>query len=202
MSCRGFANAGAEFLADFVVHCEIVTLGDHETVVAMLDEQLEVDSKLGIVTAVKPFVLAWTFADMEAFPRAREWAERLLHAAHERKVELDEARGHWIVAEVSHRTGDTETAESEVQDAIAMLQQICPLDVPGALATLANLRLSQNRPVEALAASEDGMARMKSMSGACSQFFRNAFLRLAHAEALDACGRHDDAARAIQDAKT
>jgi hypothetical protein len=49
--------------------------------------------------------------------------------------------------------------------------------------------------------AEEGMTKMEAMGGACSQFFRNAFLRLVHAECLKACNRHEDAMVAIKNAK-
>ena len=81
-----------------------------------------------------------------------------------------------------------------------MLRKACPLDVPGALATLATLKLAQGKSTEALAAAEEGMALYQSI-GACSQFFRDASLRLAHAEALLATGNQEAARAAISKAR-
>jgi hypothetical protein len=74
-----------------------------------------------------------------------------------------------------------------------------PLEQPGVLATLAMLRLAGGRAEEALAATEDAVARMAAMGG-CG-LFRGAFVRLAHAEALHATGAHDAARRAIAEAR-
>lgn len=177
-----------------------LALGQYDTLVEVLDCQLEIDATMGVVTSVKPFVLAWALADSKEFQRAQEWAERLVTTAQQRKLAHDEARGHWIVGEIARRLGELDKANTEMQTSLAMLRQICPLDVPGALASLGALRLAQNRPEDALAAAEEGMLRMKAMSGACSQFFRNAFLRLVYAEALEACRKHDAAKIAIAEA--
>jgi len=74
-----------------------------------------------------------------------------------------------------------------------------PLDHPGMLATLAALRLAQGRAGEALTAAEDAVARCRAMGG-CGMF-REACVRLAHAESLHATGARDAAARAIAEAR-
>jgi hypothetical protein len=74
-----------------------------------------------------------------------------------------------------------------------------PLERPGVLGTLAQLRLAQGRAEEALAAAEDAIARCAAMGG-CG-VFRGAFVRLAHAEAQHAGGAHDAARRTIAEAR-
>jgi eukaryotic-like serine/threonine-protein kinase len=97
---------------------------------------------------------------------------------------------------VLRRMGDLTGAERELEFALGMT---IPLEHPGALATLSALRLAQGRFTEALAAAEDAMARCTAMGG-CG-LFRGAFVRLSHAEALDANGARDAARRAITDAR-
>jgi hypothetical protein len=75
-----------------------------------------------------------------------------------------------------------------------------PLEHPGALGTLAALRLAQRRPDEALATAEEAVARCIAIGG-CG-IFRGAFVRLVHAEALHATGAHDAARHAIASART
>lgn len=175
--------------------------GAHDLAIAMLECPDDADAKLGVATSIKPFVLAWALADLQRFATAKEWAERLVNTGQSRQLPLDEARGHWVLAEVLRRQGDLDIADREIAAAVSMLRLVCPLDLPGALGTLAALRLAQNRPNEALDAAAEGMAKVEAMSGSCSQFFRNAFLRLAHAESLEACGRHEDAMKAIAAAR-
>jgi hypothetical protein len=67
------------------------------------------------------------------------------------------------------------------------------------VATLSALRLAQGRTAEALAAAEDAMSRCTALGG-CG-LFREAFVRLVHAEALHATGAHDDARHAIAGAR-
>jgi eukaryotic-like serine/threonine-protein kinase len=74
-----------------------------------------------------------------------------------------------------------------------------PLELPGVLATLAQLRLAQGRAQDALAAIGDAVARCEAM-GACGMF-RGAFVRLSHAEALHATGDTVAARRAIEAAR-
>jgi hypothetical protein len=81
-----------------------------------------------------------------------------------------------------------------------ILPMVSALDSPGALATLAALRLAQGRPAEALAVASEAMAKAEAM-GACSFFFREAFLHLTHAECLEATGDHAAARAAIARAR-
>jgi eukaryotic-like serine/threonine-protein kinase len=76
---------------------------------------------------------------------------------------------------------------------------LAPLEHTGVLGTLARLRLAQGRPNDALATAEDAVGRSTAMGG-CGMF-RGAFVRLAHAEALEATGDHEAACRAIADAR-
>jgi len=73
------------------------------------------------------------------------------------------------------------------------------LEQPGVRATLSALRLAQGRPVDALVAAEDAMARCTAMDG-CG-LFRAASVQLARAEALHATGAHDAARHAIAGAR-
>jgi tetratricopeptide (TPR) repeat protein len=139
-------------------------------------------------------------ADQGSFNQARASAEGLVQAGRARGLPLDEARGHWALAEVLRRAGEFVQAEAEIQTALAFIAMALPLDHPGALATLAALRLAEGRPAEALAAAEDGMAKDQAM-GACSQFFRGAFLRLVYAECLEATGNHEAAKTVIAKAR-
>jgi hypothetical protein len=100
---------------------------------------------------------------------------------------------------VLRRTGELEAADAEIETALATLRQACPLDVPSALATLAALRLLQGRSPEALAAAEEGLARLEDMA-ACG-FFRGSFLRLVHARCLEATGAREAAQTAIAAAR-
>jgi hypothetical protein len=92
--------------------------------------------------------------------------------------------------------GDLETAEREIQVALAMS---VPLEHPGALATLSALRLAQGRAAAALTAAEDAMSRYAALGG-CG-LFREAFVRLVHAESLHATGARDAARHAIAGAR-
>lgn len=157
------------------------------------------DNDAGLASSYRPFVLAWLLADRGAFDEARRWAGRLVEAGQVRRVPLDEGRGHWALAEVLRRAGELESADAEIQAALAILRMASPLDTPGVLATLAALRLAQGRTAEALAAAQEGLATYESMA-ACG-FFRGAFLRLVHAECLEAARDHEAAKTAIARAR-
>ncbi len=156
------------------------------------------DSDAGLVSSYRPFGLAWLLADRDCFDEARRWAGGLVEAGRTRRLPLDEGRGRWALAEVLRRAGELDGAHAEIEAALAILRTASPLDTPGALATLAALRLAQGRTVEALAAAEEGLAKYEAMA-ACG-FFRGAFLRLVHAECLDAVGDHEAAKAAITSA--
>ncbi len=111
-----------------------------------------------------------------------------------RQVPLDEgaAAGCWPRC---CGAGELDAADAEIAAALAILRAASPLDTPGALATLAALRLAQGRAAEARAAAEEGLAKYEAMA-ACG-FFRGAFLRLVHAECLAAMGDRAAAGAAI-----
>ena len=74
-----------------------------------------------------------------------------------------------------------------------------PVDYPAALGTLCRIRLAQGRVADALGVADEAMARYNAM--ATCGFFRAAFVRLAHAEALEAAGDHAAATAAIRAAR-
>jgi len=153
------------------------------------------DNDAGLASSYRPFVLAWLLADRGSFDAARLWADRLIEAGRARQVPIDQGRGHWAMAEVLRRAGNLDDADAEIQAALTILRMASPLDLPGALATLAALRLAQGRTTEALTAAEEGVAKYEAMA-ACG-LFRGAFLRLIHAQCLEAAGDHEAAKLAI-----
>jgi eukaryotic-like serine/threonine-protein kinase len=157
------------------------------------------DNDAGLASSCRPFVLAWMLADRGDLDEARRWASGLVEAGRTRGLPLDEGRGYWALAEVLRRAGELPAADAAIAAALAILRMASPLDTPGALATLAGLRLAQGRTAEALAAAEEGFAKYKSIA-ACA-FFRTSFLRLVHAECLEAAGDHEVAKAAITDAR-
>ncbi|XXX72537.1 hypothetical protein WMF30_33300 [Sorangium sp. So ce134] len=176
-------------------------LGAAEEAERILRAPPTADGDLGLGSAYRPFVMSWLLADRGALAEARSHAEQLLPPGGARGLPLKEARGRWALAEVLRGAGDLDAADREVQAALAMLEQVCPLDVPGALATLSALRLAQGRPDDAVAAAAEGMRRYAAM-GMCSQFFRGSYLRLVHVESLEASGRHAEARAALAEART
>jgi ATP/maltotriose-dependent transcriptional regulator MalT len=158
------------------------------------------DDEVGVASSLRPFEIAWLLAESGSLPEARQCAEEFVARSRTRSAPLDEARGRWVLAEVLRRSGELDAASTEIQTALSMLGMVSRLDVPGALATQAALRLAQGRFQDALAAADEGMARMQAM-GACSVFFREAFLRLVHAECLEATGDHAAARAAIAGAR-
>ncbi len=158
------------------------------------------DTEYGLVSAVRPFTLAWLLAERGALEEARALAEQLVASGCARGLPLDEARGRWVLAEVLRRAGELEAAGREVEAALKVLSAFCPIDVSSVLATKAALRLAEGRKGEALAAAEEGMSRYAT-TGACSSFFRGAFLRLVYVESLEASGLHKEARAALHEAR-
>jgi eukaryotic-like serine/threonine-protein kinase len=163
----------------------------------LLEAIVAADEALGVVSSLRRFVLSWLRADRGALDEARVVATELSEYGRAHHNSLEEGRGRWVLAEVLRRTGDLAAAEREIQAALGM---VVALERPGALGTLAMLRLAQGRAQDALAVAEDAVARSTAMGG-CG-IFRGAFVRLAHAEALHATGAYDAARRVITEART
>jgi hypothetical protein len=161
-------------------------LGALAPAVQLLEGIPAADTTLGLANSLRRFCLSWLYADRGTLDQARALATQLSESSRAHRDRLGESRGRWVLAEVLRRMGDLEAAEREIQPALAMA---APLDHPGVLATLSALRLAQGRAAEALAAAEDARSRSAAMGG-CSMF-REAFVRLVHAEALHATGAHD-----------
>jgi tetratricopeptide (TPR) repeat protein len=154
------------------------------------------DESLGVASSMRRVHLAWLLADRGALDEARVLATGLRDRGVAQKSPLEESRGRWVLAEALRRAGDLDGAERELEAALGM---IVPLERPGALATLAALRLAQGRVEEARAVAEDAFSRTAAMGG-CGMF-RGAFMRLVRAEALHAAGAHDEARAAITEAR-
>jgi len=161
-----------------------------------LEQIVALDDMLSLVGYLRRFALAWLLADRGALDQARALADQLSEFGRARQSALEEARGRWVLAEVLRRAGELDAAEHAI--AVA-LRNLVPLEQPGALGTLAALRLAQGRPDDALVVAEEAVARCIAMGG-CG-IFRGAFVRLTHAEALNATGAHDAARRAIAEAR-
>jgi tetratricopeptide (TPR) repeat protein len=157
------------------------------------------DSDIGAASAYRPFVLGWLLADRGSFDEARRAADGLIEAGRARRLPVDEGRGHWIRAEVLRRAGELDGAGAAIEAGLTLLRVAAPLDVPGALATLAAIRRAQGRLAEALAAAGEALALYET-STTCG-FFRGAFVRLVHAECLEAAGEHAAAKVAIGKAR-
>ncbi len=153
------------------------------------------DDELRTIASVWLFCLAWLRADRDVLDEAQRAAERLVKLGQSRHLKMEEGRGRWVLAEVLRRKRDYEAAEHQIQAALAILASISAHDVPGILSTLCFVRLAQGRVAEALATAENAIARYGAM-GSCG-FFRTSFVRLAHAEALEAAGNHAAARAAV-----
>jgi eukaryotic-like serine/threonine-protein kinase len=161
-----------------------------------LEEGAAGDEAMGLASSLRRFTLSWLLADAGELEEARALATRLAEFGHAQGDIIHESRGRWVLAEVLRRAGDLGGADRELGVALALA---VPLEQPGVLGSLAQLRLAEGRAEEALAAAGDALARWEAVGG-CGMF-RGAFVRLAHAEALHATGAADGARRAIDDAR-
>jgi eukaryotic-like serine/threonine-protein kinase len=171
-------------------------LGASASAEEMLRGLAAADTTLGMGSSLRRVLLALLLAERGAFDEAREIASQLAERGRANGFALEAARGGWALAEALRRAGDMGGAERELGLALPIM---VPLELPGALATQAALRLAQGRAGDALAAAEDGLARFRA-AGGCG-FFRGGCLRLVHAEALHATGAHVAARAAIGEAK-
>ena len=165
----------------------------------VLGEGTPRDEELGTIASMWLLSLAWLRADRGALDEARRAAQRLIHLGQSRHVPMEESRGHWALAEVLRRERDLEGAEREIQAALGTIAMVAPVDLPAALSTLCRVRLAQGRVAEALSTAGEAFGKYKAMD-ACG-FFHAAFVRLAHAEALEAAGDHAAAHAAIRVAR-
>jgi tetratricopeptide (TPR) repeat protein len=170
-------------------------LGAHARAVELLESIPAADTTLAEISSLRRITLSWLYADRGTLDEARALVTAIRELCRAHRDPLGEARGAWVLAEVLRRTGDLDGAEREIEAARALAM---PLDQPGMLATLAAVRLAQGRAADALALADDAVARTTAMGG-CG-LFRAGFVRVVHAEALHATGRHDAARRAIADA--
>jgi hypothetical protein len=162
----------------------------------ILKEIAPADEAMGVASSLRRFCLAWLLADRGALEEARILATALAEGGREHHNRLDEGRGRWVLAEVLRRTGDLDAADRECAIALGM---VVPHERPGALGTLAMLRLAGGRAADALAAAEEAAAACAAMGG-CG-IYRGVFVRLARAEALHATGALEAAREAIADAR-
>jgi hypothetical protein len=157
------------------------------------------DDELGVSATMWQISLAWLRADRGALDEARHAAQRLIDFGQSRHLATEESRGRWALAEVLRRERDLEGAEREIQAALTTISMVTPLDVPAALSTLCRVRLAQGRVAEALSTALEASGKYSAMDA--SGFFRAAFVRLTHAEALHASGALDAARHAIADVR-
>jgi tetratricopeptide (TPR) repeat protein len=150
------------------------------------------DDEIGVV--LRSHSLIGVLSDQGALEEAHELSDQIVKSASARRHRMHEGRGRWALAEVLRREGHVDAAEREARAALELLATV-PLDQIAATATLAAILLAKGRAGEALVATRGAMQQVASIR-ACG-FFRGAFLRLVHAEALSAAGDHEAARTAI-----
>jgi len=197
---RQCGNRRMEDIAILGLALSLWCLGAPDEAERVLGEVAAPDIEFGVASAYRPFILARLLADRGEEGEARVIATRLVTSGRTHGLPLDEGRGRWALAEVLQRAGALEEAEGEIEGALVLLKSACPSDVSGVLATKAALKLSRGKPVEALAAAEEGMSRQAAMN-LYDHFFRGSLLHLVYIESLEANGRRDEARAALANAR-
>src|SRR6185503_11091692 len=172
-------------------------LGAVERAREMFQRPAASDEEMATGSSIRPLSRAWLAFQRAELDEAQRQAERLLDLGRRRGVVFDEARGHWILAEVKRRSGELAAAEAAAEAALALA---APFDRAAILATLAGARLARGRTMEALAAAEEAMALYRKL-GFCSHFFGTALLRVIYTECLLAAEQHERARTAAADAR-
>jgi tetratricopeptide (TPR) repeat protein len=197
--CAEINHTGLHMLARGGHGMSLWFLGALAEAEQVLGQATLTDDELGVIASMWLLSLAWLRADRGALDEARQAAQRLIHFGQSRHLVVEQGRGHWALAEVLRRERDLDGAEREIQAALETIAMMTPLDVPAALSTLCRVRLAQGRVAEARSVADDAFAKLSAME-TCG-FFRAGFVRLAHAEALEAAGDHAAAHAAIHVAR-
>jgi eukaryotic-like serine/threonine-protein kinase len=150
-----------------------------------------------VVGVGRPF-LVQAKAERGALDEALADATALIDAAlaHRNQWMLGQMR--MLLAQIQIRRVDLEAAEHQAFTAVDE-SALSPRTRALVLTTLADIRLAQRRPAEALASVEEAIASLQSIPPA---YHAGAYLPLIHAEALDATGDHEGARAAIAAART
>src|SRR5262249_7858512 len=102
------------------------------------------------------------------------------------------------LAAIYELAGDLDAAEPEASCA-STLGGLAPTFRAVAYGRLARILVAQNRPTEALTASTEGM---RLLFPAGNLFGCHVMMWLAHIDALEATGQHDEAQRLLREART
>ena len=166
-------------------------LGAYDRAERDLRRTLEFNGPAGFWGWGARLLLSWTFAargDLEA--AAREAAQTLCEAVAEADLSR-QGLSRAALAHVLRLRGDLEAAACEAKASLD-LPPLQILQHAETRATLAAVRLAQNRPVEALATAREAMGKQEPPP---VRALHEPFIRLVYVEALSAAGEHD-AARA------
>jgi tetratricopeptide (TPR) repeat protein len=171
----------------------LIELGDPAAAVALLRDSLATTRRLGLgLVAGHLWYLGEALARLGQLDEALLAEGEAVSAFAAEGSRPFEAQARATLARILLARGDAAAAEAEAAQACAMLDP-APQARALALATLARARLARGGAAEALEAAEQGMAILDA-GGALKE--GESLVRLAHADALDACGRAADAAAA------
>jgi tetratricopeptide (TPR) repeat protein len=188
-ACQQIGNVGYDELL----------LGAHERAEASLREAMATSRHLGLhqVTAQSEHNLSLALMHMGRLEESRALQLGARDAFHEHGNRRLEGAAYNYLALISLAENDFEAAERALERALALWSDLDVLRIY-ALAVLSETRRRQGRTQEALGPARELMALLDSSVRAEEG---EAYARLAHAEALESAGHHDEARRAIGQAE-
>ncbi len=199
-AARGaFSEAGHRrgvLFADVMIGMNAWMLGALERAESALRATLVVDEELGLLSSNRTFYFLSVLAETGNLDEGVREAERMIDAGKARGFVLEEARGHWALAELLRRTSDRAGARAAIHEAIAKLGA-APIDHAAAHATLAAILLADGDASGAADAADHAILALSALG---APGFRGTFARVARAEALAALGRPDEARSALREA--
>jgi tetratricopeptide (TPR) repeat protein len=175
----------------------LLRLGAHTEGQALLEALLASGEATPVVVVDARLFLAMAKTERGAHEEALGEATELAAVMSAAQARGGESGLLFLVAKIQLRRGDLEAAERQALTAIEAFSAR-PRERALALAMLADVRLAQRRPAEALAAVEQAIAAQEAIPPA---YHGGAYLPLLHAEALDAMGDHEGACKRIAAAR-
>jgi tetratricopeptide (TPR) repeat protein len=175
-------------------------LGAYEESEAALRAALKDAGAMGLIPirAVLEAHLGLCLAFEDVFPEAHALLEKSVATFRAQKSRRAEGATGTYLAIMLQRAGDLEAAERAVREALEVLTT-APLLRPQALGVLASILLGRGDHAAALTAAREAHEAIAELGHVEEG---EALVNLVLAEALAACGRTDEAVRAIEAAQT
>jgi tetratricopeptide (TPR) repeat protein len=174
----------------------LVELGGFVEAERVLRASLDEAERMGLSELVATILqnLGYALMNVDRLDEAQVLEERSIETMKRLGSARMEGFGHVYLARIHIAQGDAAAAEREANAAIALLVASPWLQAPAA-ATRARALSAAGRAAAALASAEEAFALLTGAGGALEE--GEALVRLVHAEALAAAGRHAEASAAL-----